>query len=183
MVSKPCVSVICQAALSLTTRLESESSAKTPSTTPMISSPSCVTSRPSGGCLGFVKLHLNDPNAFSAVAKRLSRKYWQVCVTATTTKWSAPWNRYRDHDYYFRGSPNITFWLAHLYACLGLFERALSFYDLTIKRQGVDEMLPFARQLLAGDGQRRAGPQSLSPGTAASPDMPEALQALQSLPT
>lgn len=138
---------------------------------------------PFRGLLGFVKLHLNDPNAFSAVAKRLSENLAGLCygdhhevVSTLEQVW--------DHDYYFRGSPNITFWLAHLYACLGLFERALSFYDLTIERQGVDEMLLYLQgscwQAMGNAEQaRNLYRQALQ----RVPDMPEALQALRSLPT
>ena len=131
--------------------------------------------------LGFVRLNLSDANAFSAVARRLSENLeglsyseHQEVVRTLELVWES--------DYFFRGSPNVTFWLAHLYACLGLFDRALSFYDLTIERQGMDPMLLY----LKGSCWQAAGKERLAcalyeQALKLQPGMPEALKALSFL--
>jgi tetratricopeptide (TPR) repeat protein len=137
---------------------------------------------PFNALLGFVRLNLNDPNAFSAVAKRLSESLprlsygeHQEIVSTLEQVW--------DNDFYFKGSPNITFWIAHLYACLGLFDRALWFYDKTIERQGADAMLRYLQgSCWHALGNHQEARNFYQQALQLQPDMAEARQALHSLP-
>lgn len=136
---------------------------------------------PFKGLIGFIKLNLHDPNAFAVVAKRLSENvqrlsYDEHCEVVATLE--GVW----DNDFYFRGSPNVTFWLAHIYATLGLFEKALTFYDLTIERQGADAMLLYLKgSCWHALGHAKLARSLYQQALQRQPGMPEAVRALQSL--
>lgn len=128
--------------------------------------------------MGFVRLNLNDPNALTAVAKnlaemssRLSYDEHQELVRMLEQVW--------ENDYYFKGSANVTFWIAHLYQQRGLYEKALDFFRHTVDRQGEDAMLLF----LQGNcwqqlGQKAKAKRLFKDALRLAPGMPEALQGL-----
>lgn len=90
--------------------------------------------------LGFLRISLNDPNALAAVGKLIPQHMNNYShgerlelIRTLEDVWA--------NDYYFRGAPNATFWLAHIYDALQLYDRALWFYEKAAERQGVDAML------------------------------------------
>lgn len=93
---------------------------------------------------GFVRLNRMDPQAFSACANQLARLIPEMNYSESTDLLEmieAVW----EHDYHFPGAPNVTFWLGHLAYGIGRFERAQQFFELTMERTGVDEVLLFLK--------------------------------------
>jgi len=131
--------------------------------------------------LAFVCLNLADPNALSAVAKRLSElarriDYGEHHELLRILEWS--W----ENDYFFKGSPNLTFWLGHLYATLGYYDRALPYFDLTLERQGEDAVLFYLKgSCYQAMGQSDRARSFYQEALSRAPDMLEARQALDSL--
>jgi len=131
--------------------------------------------------LGFVRLSFNDGNALAAVGKQISnylRDYSygerQELIRTLEDVWK--------NDYYFRGAPNVTFWLAHLYEHLGIFDQALWFYEKTAERQGEDAMLlVFQASCLRVMDQRELARQRYLQALALVPGMREASDGLRSL--
>jgi len=131
--------------------------------------------------LGFVRLSCNDGNALAAVGKQITsylREYSygerQELIRTLEDVW--------ENDYYFRGAPNVTFWLAHIYDHLALFDRALWFYEKTAERQGVDAMLlVFQATCLKAMEQLPAARQRYLQALDLVPGMTEATEGLRSL--
>ena len=133
--------------------------------------------------IGFIRLNLDDPNALTAVAKGLAEASssltydeHQELVDMLEQVW--------ENDYYFKGSANVTFWIAHLYRQRGLHEKALEFFRHTVERQGEDAMLLF----LQGNcwqqvGQKAKAKRLFKDALRLSPGMPEALHGLAMLKT
>mgnify|MGYP003584396426 CR=1 FL=1 len=131
--------------------------------------------------LGFLRLNLNDPNALAAVGKQIpqhmvSYSYGErlELLAALEDIWA--------NDFYFRGAPNSTFWLAHIYDALHLWDRALWFYEKTAERQGVDAMLlVFQAGCLQRLNLREQAIVRYNRALELVPEMPEATEGLRSL--
>lgn len=131
--------------------------------------------------LGFLRLNLCDPNALAAVGKLIpanlhNHSYGErlELLQILEDVWS--------NDYYFRGAPNATFWLAHVYDSLRVFDRALWFYEETARRQGVDAMLlVFQAQCLHNSRQIPEARRRYQQALELVPGMPEATEGLKAL--
>ncbi len=134
-----------------------------------------------GTLLSFLRLNLCDPNALAAVGKLIpghlaNHSYGErlELLQILEEVWA--------NDYYFRGAPNVTFWLAHVYDSLRLFERALWFYEETARRQGVDAMLlVFQAQCLQNSRQIPEARRRYQQALQLVPGMPEATEGLKAL--
>lgn len=131
--------------------------------------------------LGFLRLTLNDSNALAAVGKLIPQHMNNYShgerlelLSALEDVWA--------NDYYFRGAPNVTFWLAHIYEALQLPDRALWFYEQTAERQGVDAMLlVFQANCLGQLNLREQAVVRYNRALELVPNMPEALAGLRAL--
>lgn len=131
--------------------------------------------------IGFLRLNLNDPNALAAVGKQIPQhmtgySYGErlELIAALEDTWA--------NDFYFRGAPNATFWLAHIYETLQLYDRALWFYEKTAERQGVDAMLlVFQARCLQQLNLREQAVVRYNRALELVPEMPEATEGLRSL--
>lgn len=133
--------------------------------------------------LAFLRLNLNDPNALAGVAKKLAESIdsltpseRQELVANLEVCW--------DNDYFFKGSPNVTFWLGHLYRTLGLYDRAQFYFALTVERQGPDAVLLYLQgECLQIQGQLARARKLYEQALEIEPAMPEVLQALAAMET
>lgn len=128
---------------------------------------------------GFVRLNMMDPQAFSAAANRIAgfipRMNYSECqdlIAMIEQVW--------EQDYHFPGSPNVTFWLAHLCYGLGRYERAMEFFDITMQRTGVDEVLLYLKgQCYEALGRREEARACYQRSLEVNPGFEEALAALR----
>ncbi len=131
--------------------------------------------------IGFLRLNLNDPNALAAVGKQIPQHMHNYSygerlelMTALEDTWA--------NDFYFRGAPNLTFWLAHIYEHLGLWDRALWFFEKTAERQGADAMLwVFQANCLRHLNLREQAIVRYNRALDLVPGLPEATEGLRSL--
>ncbi|MFN8611052.1 MAG: SAM-dependent methyltransferase [Vulcanimicrobiota bacterium] len=131
--------------------------------------------------LGFLRLNLCDSNALAAVGKQIpghlhNHSYGErlELLQILEESWA--------NDYHFRGAPNLTFWLAHVYDSLRIFDRALWFYEETARRQGQDAMLlVFQAQCLHNMRQLNQARQRYRQALELVPGMAEASAGLQAL--
>lgn len=131
--------------------------------------------------IGFVRLSLNDPNSLGAVAKQMAQ-FLQSYSYGERRELIQTLEEVWSNDYYFRGAPNLTFWLAHLYDHLGLLDRALWFYEKTAERQGVDAMLlVFQATCLSAMGRTQEARTRYLAALDLVPGMAEATEGLRSL--
>ena len=129
--------------------------------------------------LGFLRLNLCDPNALAAVGKLIpghlhNHSYAErlELLQILELVWA--------NDYDFKGAPNSTFWLAHIYDSLQVFKRALWFYEETARRQGVDAMLlVFQARCLHNLGQKHQARRRYQQALELVPGMAEATEGLK----
>jgi tetratricopeptide (TPR) repeat protein len=127
---------------------------------------------------GFVRLNMMDPQAFSACAKKLA-DYVPRMNFSEAQDLTAMIEEVWEQDYHFPGSPNVTFWLAHLCYGLGRYQRSMEFFDITMKRTGVDEVLLFLKgQCLDAMGQRADAMDCYRRSLEINPQFAEAREAL-----
>lgn len=104
--------------------------------------------------MGFVRLNMMDPQAFSAAANRIAG-YIPKMNYSEQRDLEAMIEEVWEQDYHFPGAPNVTFWLAHLCYGLGRYERSIEFFDITMERTGIDEVLLYLKgQCLDALGRR-----------------------------
>ncbi|MBS2035070.1 SAM-dependent methyltransferase [bacterium] len=131
--------------------------------------------------LGFLRLNLCDPNGLAAVARQIPA-YLQNYSYGERLELLQILEETWANDYFFRGAPNVTFWLAHIYDSLRIFDRALWFYEETARRQGRDAMLlVFQAQCLQNMRQLSQARQRYLQALDLVPGMAEASQGLNSL--
>lgn len=131
----------------------------------------------SAALLGFIRLNLCDPYSLSAVAIKLAPLLKGIRYAEghdTVQVLEEVWR----NDFHLQGSPNVSFWLGHLYQTLGMFERALEFYAITMERQGEDSTLwTLSGQCQEGLGRLSAALECYDKALVLEPRMPEASQA------
>jgi len=94
--------------------------------------------------LAFVRMNLFDPNAFTAVAKRIVPIIPKLTLSERM-ELLMMLDQIWDNHYQFKGAVKAPFWLGHLYYELGVYDRALFFLEKTAEIEGDDDVLCYLR--------------------------------------
>jgi tetratricopeptide (TPR) repeat protein len=94
--------------------------------------------------MAFIRMNLFDPNAFTAVAKRLVAAIPKLTLSEKA-ELVLMLDQIWGHFYQFKGAVKAPFWLGHLYFELGLPEKALFFLEKTRELEGDDDVLTYLR--------------------------------------
>ncbi|MEW6282606.1 MAG: tetratricopeptide repeat protein, partial [Candidatus Eremiobacterota bacterium] len=129
----------------------------------------------------FVRLNLYDTQALSMAATRFLEHVKKPNHTEGLDLVDL-YERVWENDYHFKGSPNVTFWLAQLYYQLGFPDRSLSFLEETARRTGDDEVLLFLRgQCYQSLGMRDEARDCYRRSLSIKPDFTEARDCFEAL--